>query len=122
MNAGFGWALVGILVALGTIAPGARSAAPDQPLVLETTIKLPGVTGRIDHMAVDLPRKRLFVAELGNNTVDIVDLANGRVLHRIAGLAEPQGTAYVAQGDLLAVANARDGSVRFFRGSDYGIA
>jgi hypothetical protein len=122
MNAGFAWAVAGCLLTLGMITEQGRAAAPDQPLVLETTIRLPGVAGRIDHMAVDLPRRRLFVAELGNNTVDVLDLAAGRVLHRIAGLAEPQGTAYVQQGDLVAVANAGDGSVRFFRGSDFGIA
>src|SRR5258707_1378741 len=48
----------------------AQSAEPVLPLVLETTIPLPNVAGRIDHLAVDLGRKRLFVAEVGNNTLD----------------------------------------------------
>jgi YVTN family beta-propeller protein len=68
-------------------------AEPVAPLVLERTIALKGVTGRIDHLAVDLGRKRLFVAELGNNTVDVIDLAAGTVMHRIEGLKEPQGVA-----------------------------
>ena len=54
-----------------------RAAEPPAPLVLERTIALKGVTGRIDHLAVDLARKRLFVAELGNGTVDVIDLAAG---------------------------------------------
>jgi hypothetical protein len=29
-------------------------------------------------MAVDLGRRRLFVAELGNNTVDVIDLPSGK--------------------------------------------
>ncbi len=49
--------------------PGALAAAGPAPLVLERTIPLPDVAGRIDHMAVDLARKRLIVAELGNDTV-----------------------------------------------------
>src|SRR5262245_8495752 len=32
-------------------------------------IPLGDVSGRIDHLAIDLARRRLFVAELGNDTV-----------------------------------------------------
>lgn len=89
------------------------------PLVLDRTILLPGVTGRIDHMAVDLKRERLFIAELGNNTVDVVDLATGRAVHRISGLHEPQGVGYSPKADVLAVANAGNGSVHYFAGQDF---
>ena len=95
---------------------------PSPPLVLEKTIPLKGVSGRIDHLAVDLPRKRLFVAELGNDTVDVIDLNSGQAIHRIGGLKEPQGVAYARQTDLVAVANAGDGSVRLFRADDFAPA
>ncbi len=88
----------------------ARAAEP--PLVFEKTIPLHGVGGRIDHMAIDLPRKRLIVAELGNNTVDLVDLSTGSAEHRIAGLSEPQGVGYAERADIILIANAGDGSVR----------
>lgn len=96
----------------------ARSAEANPPLVLERTIPLDGVAGRIDHMAVDLGRKRLLVAELGNGSVDVVDLASGKAVHRITGLKEPQGIAYLPSLDLIAVASAGDGSVRLFKGED----
>jgi DNA-binding beta-propeller fold protein YncE len=70
-------------------------------------------------MAVDVARRRLFVAELGNNTVGVIDLADKKLAHRITGLTEPQGIAYVPPTDTVFVANAGDGSVRVFRGSDY---
>jgi YVTN family beta-propeller protein len=95
-----------------------RAAEPMTPLVLERTIALKGVTGRIDHLAVDLGRKRLFVAELGNGTVDVIDLATETVIHRIRDLKEPQGLAYAPGADVLAVASAGDGSVRLFRGAE----
>ena len=95
---------------------GAESGAP---LVLERTIPLTGVAGRIDHMAVDLARKRLIVAELGNGSVDVIDLTAGHVVHRIEGLREPQGVGYAASSDTIAVASAGDGSVRLFRGDDF---
>jgi DNA-binding beta-propeller fold protein YncE len=89
------------------------------PLRLEAKIALGNVTGRIDHMAIDLKRQRLFVAELGNNTVDIVDLENHKIVDRITGLKEPQGTGYETSTDTLYVANAGDGSVRLFDGDRY---
>ena len=104
--------------------PGASRAAEPAlpPLVLERTIPLPGVSGRIDHMAVDLRRGRLFVAALGNGTVEVVDLAAGRAIHRIGGLREPQGVGYAPQADMIAVASAGDGSVRLFHAGDFSPA
>jgi DNA-binding beta-propeller fold protein YncE len=109
-----------LLVALscGLLAAGGLAADAGQGLVLEKVIPLENVSGRIDHMAVDLERRRLAVAELGNDAVDLVDLSAGRVVHRIGGLREPQGVAYVPSADLFAVASAGDGSVQFFRARD----
>jgi hypothetical protein len=69
------------------------------------------VVGRIDHLAYDARRGRVFVAELGNGTVEGVDLATGRVIGRIGGLKEPQGLAFLPGRDELAVASGGDGSV-----------
>ncbi|HET7382930.1 MAG TPA: hypothetical protein VFJ59_10135 [Pseudolabrys sp.] len=88
-------------------------------LQLEVKIPLGNVAGRIDHMAIDLTRHRLFVAELGNDTVGIVDLNAQKVIHRIAGLKEPQGVAYVQMNDSLYIANGGDGAVRVFGGPSY---
>jgi DNA-binding beta-propeller fold protein YncE len=91
----------------------------DAPLQLEGKIPLGAVLGRIDHMAIDLDRHRLFVAELGNDSVGVVDLDARKVVHRLSGLKEPQGVAYLPSGDTLFVANGGDGSVRRFQGGDY---
>jgi YVTN family beta-propeller protein len=103
--------------ALASKEPAAQTAKP--PLTLETKIPLGGVAGRIDHMAIDLARNRLFVAELGNNSVGVVDLTSRKVVHRIAGLKEPQGVAYAQATDTLYVATRGDGSLRIFRGQNY---
>src|SRR5438552_11611134 len=93
-------------------------AASGQLLVLERTIRLESVAGRIDHLAIDLGRQLLLVAELGNGSVDLVDLSSGKAVRRITGLREPQGVAYLPGPDLIAVASAGDGSVRLFKGAD----
>jgi hypothetical protein len=94
-----------------SLVPAVSSA--QAPLALERKIPLGAVNGRIDHMAIDRARQRLFVAELGNDSLGIVDLGAGSV-RRIAGLSEPQGVGYDAATGTVYVANARDGSLRLF--------
>jgi DNA-binding beta-propeller fold protein YncE len=90
-----------------------------QPLRLENTIPLPNVNGRIDHFSVDLVGKRLFVSALGNNTVEVVDLAAGKVVHTIHGLKEPQGLFYWPETNRLYAAQAVDGHVRVYDGKSF---
>ena len=105
-----------MLIAMLIASTGAESAPP---LMLEATIPLPHTSGRIDHLGADLARKRLFVAELGNGSVDVVDLNSKQIVHRITGLREPQGVLYVPLADRIAVASAGDGTVRLFSGDNF---
>jgi DNA-binding beta-propeller fold protein YncE len=90
-----------------------------QPLRLESTIPLPNVNGRIDHMSIDVAGKRLFVSALGNNSVEVVDLTSAKVVHTIRGLKEPQGLFYWADTNRLYVANGVDGHVRVYDGRSF---
>jgi len=110
------WATLVAASLVWSAGTSAQTASP--PLVIDAKIPLGQVSGRIDHLGIDLERKRLLVAELGNNSLGVVDLAAGKVLSRVAGLAEPQGAAYVPSSDSIFVANAGDGSVRVLRGED----
>ena len=107
-------ALVAALAACGP--PSARGQT--SALALDQTIVLKDVAGRIDHLATDEAHERLFVAELGNGSVDALDLKDGMVLGRIGALKEPQGLAYLPAFDLVAVAGGGDGAVRFYRAAD----
>jgi DNA-binding beta-propeller fold protein YncE len=100
---------------VGLLLPAAGWAEDPAPLVLEAKIPLGAVAGRIDHFAFDPYRQLLFVAELGNDSVGIVDLKERKVLHRITGLSEPQGVAYHPTTTTLYVANAGDGSLRLYQ-------
>src|SRR5689334_5838457 len=95
------------LVIAAALLGSAAASAAEAPLQLEAKIPLGPVAGRIDHMAVDAKRQRLFVAELGNNTVGVVDLAARKLLRRLTGLKEPQGIGYEPASDMIYVANAR---------------
>ena len=109
-----------LFLAMGAASPAL--AADPAPLTLETKIMLGNVSGRIDHMAFDPERQLLFVAELGNDSVGIVDVKQGKVQRRLTGLKEPQGVGYHLPTHTLYVANAGDGSVRLFQGPDFAPA
>jgi len=86
------------------------------PLVQSAAIELPGVEGRIDHLAVDLARERLFVAALGNDSVEVVDLAAKKHLRSLPGIAEPQGILYLADPGRMVVASGKSGTCEVYDG------
>jgi len=114
--------LAGVVALANAAVQASARSADTGPLQLEAKIPLDEVRGRIDHMAVDLKRQRLFVAELGNNSLGVIDLTNRKLIRTITGLKEPQGVGYGPSTDTLYVANDGDGSVRLFEGSDYNSA
>jgi DNA-binding beta-propeller fold protein YncE len=81
------------------------------------TITLPNVEGRIDHLAVDIKGQRLFIAALGNNTVEIIDLQAGKHVQSIGGFSEPQGVSFIPEFNRLFVANGKSGVCDVFDGS-----
>src|SRR5882724_4242211 len=89
----------------------AQTAAP---LKLTQTIALPGVEGRIDHVAFDAADERLFVCALGNNTVEVIDLRKAERIHSITGLGAPQGIVYIPELDRLFVANDKGGICKIY--------
>jgi DNA-binding beta-propeller fold protein YncE len=96
-----------VLAIAATVALAGQ--ADNTPWLPVQTIPLPGVTGRIDHLAVDIERGRLYVAALGNNTVEVIDLRAGTVLRSLPGFHEPQGIANTVSS--VAVANGGTGHV-----------
>ncbi len=90
-------------------------------LGLVQTIPLQNVGGRIDHMDIDIPRQRLFVAELGNNSIDVIDLKSGKRINSISGLHEPQGIAYVQDQNEIFVTNGGDGTVQIFDSNTFSL-
>jgi DNA-binding beta-propeller fold protein YncE len=78
-------------------------------LKLEKVISLQSVKGRIDHMDMNMKDRLVYVAALGNNSVEVVDIMKGIVLHSIKAVDEPQGIAYIPQQQEIFVANGGNG-------------
>src|SRR3954453_8496618 len=101
------------------IGLGIEYTLAGEPLRFVNSISLPDVEGRIDHIAVDLENRHLFVAALGNNSVEIVDLSKNAVVKSIGGLREPQGIALLKYQGAIAVACGEDGKCHLFESETF---
>ncbi len=113
------------VIVMGALGAGlpllsvAQTQQTPQLLKLVQTIELPGVTGRIDHLSIDVKGSRLFLAALGNKTVEVIDLAVGKTVHTITGLKEPQGILFAPESNLLFVADGQRDACYIYDGSSY---
>jgi DNA-binding beta-propeller fold protein YncE len=88
-------------------------------LQLKHTVSLPGVRGRFDHFAIATNTHDLFVAALGNNTLEIIDVAAAKHLHSIQGLRKPTGVVFLPVENQIGIANGDDGSFRVYDAKTY---
>ncbi len=79
--------------------------AAAQPLREVRRIDLPQASGRIDHMAFDPSSARVYVAALGSDAVEVVDMDAGRVIGELTGLREPQGVLALPGSKRVLVTN-----------------
>lgn len=93
---------------------GLRAADVLEPAAI---IALPSVKGRIDHFGIDLKRQRLFVAALGNDTLEVVDVKSSRRERSIGGFGEPQGALYLPEFNRIYVANGSANRVDILDGA-----
>jgi hypothetical protein len=117
-HVGAGWlALAGLgFLFAGT---GGPVAAADTSLELIQTIVLKGKGGKLDHLALDGKRDRLFLANTSNGTLDIVDLKAGKLLKQVPGQTGIQGVAYAADLDRVFVGLGSGGLCNAFDGAGY---
>src|SRR5262249_39797313 len=104
-----------------TTMPRVCQADDEKRFELVGAIPLPGVSGRFDHFACDASGGRVFVAALGNNTLEVVDFKQLKRVRSVTGLREPTGVLFSA-GGLIQVANGDDGSVRAYESSTFTMA
>jgi DNA-binding beta-propeller fold protein YncE len=103
-----------ILAYLFALNAGAQTA-----LQLVRTIPLSGVGGRIDHMAADTQGRRLFMAALGNDTVEVLDIETGKRLQTISGCSEPQGLVFPPKLNRLFIANGGSDELKIYDGGKF---
>jgi WD40 repeat protein len=100
----------------------AKALPASSSLSLVQTIVIPNVNGRIDHMAINIRDQRLFVAELENNSLDVIDLKAAKRIHSISNnglLNEPQSVIFIPELNRIFVSNGEDGTVDVFDANSF---
>lgn len=93
------------IVAVAVLASSASAAE----LELVQTIPLKGKAGTLDHLALDVKRDRLLVANKTNNTLDVVDLKTGSLVQQVPNQTGIQGIAYAPDVDRIYVGLGTNG-------------
>ena len=106
-------------VACALILIAIHTGAAQEPLARVRSIELPRVEGRIDHLAFDAATGRLFIAALGNNTVEVIDSNAGSHVKSLAGFREPQGIAVIPDQRSVAVATGQGSGLQWISAEDY---
>jgi len=99
---------------MGLHSCSAQPAVENTSLQLVGSVLLPGVKGRIDHLAYNSRYGRVYIAALGNNSVEVVDIKWGKLVHGIKELQEPQGIVFIGLSNTILVANGNNGSCDIF--------
>ncbi|HVA98875.1 MAG TPA: YncE family protein [Bacteroidia bacterium] len=108
-----------VITAFGFCLNGCNAQPQSNSLKLIATIQLPDISGRIDHLSFDKKDQKLFIAALGNNSVEVVDLKNKKIIHSIKNLHEPQGVVFIPESNSIFVANGDDGECDVFNADSF---
>lgn len=109
------------LLALVVLTISVSSGVSQEPrtVKLVQTIPLVGKPGRFDHLALDAKGERLLVANLSNDSLDIVDLKSGKLVRQIPDQKKSQGVAYVPGLNRIYQGNGVDGVCNVFDGTTF---
>jgi DNA-binding beta-propeller fold protein YncE len=88
-------------------------------LELVQAIPLKGAAGRLDHLAIDPKGERLFVANLSNNSLDVIDLKAGKLVQQVPHQQKIHGVAHAAEENRIFVGNGGNGVCNVFDGATY---
>jgi DNA-binding beta-propeller fold protein YncE len=108
---------VSLLASLTLAAP--VTAAEPRSLELVQTIPLKGAAGRFDHLAIDARGCRLFIANLSNDSLDVIDLKAGKQVKQIPDQRKIHGVAHAPEAERIFVGNGGDGVCNVFDGRSY---
>jgi YVTN family beta-propeller protein len=84
-------AMIMVAVALVFAASPVAARTPGLPLERVRDVRLPGRSTRFDYQSVDEPGRRLYVAHLGDSTLDVVDVDTLTVVASIPDIADVHG-------------------------------
>ena len=90
---------LGLISALLGFAACAPASGP--ALQLTGSTDLPGISGDLDHLAIDTDGQRLFLAAEDNGTLRVIDLKTGKMERTIKGFETPHSILYLPSSQEL---------------------
>jgi len=110
--------IIVILLASVVLLSGLKMQAKErEPLVFVRAIPLSDLhDGDFDHLAVDIPGRRLFVAAEDNSAVEVIDLRTDKLVHSIEGVKAPHSLLYRADANKLLVVDGGTGQIKIYQG------
>lgn len=94
-----------VLVLLGGCQASTPAPVHALPLRLVRDVQLPGGSTRLDYQALD-PAGRLYIAHLGDGTVDVVDLTSASVVGTVSDVSSVHGVALAPDRHVVLAAAA----------------
>ncbi len=85
------------LICFACLGAGIQSQRSAPLRLVQKLMMDKGVTGRFDHMAVDVQGGRLFLTAADHHSIQIFDLKSGRWMRSVTGLGKPAGIVYVPE-------------------------
>ena len=70
-------------------------------------------------MGVDQDKKRLFVAAVANNTLEVVDMTGGKVIKSLAGFKDTQDALFMGGDFNKLYVSSLDGQIKVFQGENF---
>jgi DNA-binding beta-propeller fold protein YncE len=114
--------LISLLALSGAVAQDNPSNDESAPLVLVRIIPMPDVQGRFDHMGIDVKTGRIYAANYGDDSVEVLETQRGKRVHRIqGGLSKPQMVLYLPDSNRIVVSNEGDGSCKILDADTYSV-
>ena len=83
------------VLSLCWIALSAAASSASPALQLVSTTSLPGISGDLDHLAIDTAGLRLFLAAEDNGTLRVIDLKTGKLERTVKGFSAPHSILYL---------------------------
>ena len=94
--------------------------APKPSLQLAGTTDLPGISGDLDHLAIDTAGQRLFLAAEDNGTLRVIDLKTGKLVRTVKGFETPHSILYLPDAKELYVTDGSKG-VKVLDSNTFGV-
>jgi DNA-binding beta-propeller fold protein YncE len=107
-----------LATAILAVIVGGRAQQPALVTLLQT-IRLPGLppNSDFDGLAVDVPGKRLFLADDKSSAVKVIDLDTNKLIRTISDVKEPHSLVYRPDIRTLYVVDGSLGEVKIYQGS-----